>query len=182
MGEVAQTPFSPERSSCGGRGNLRPDLGWRMFGERRWAEGRTERRRKAGGRMFKEWTQTNVDSEAPRRQVHSYRGKEREVGGGPGWGWVELDLLLPCRPSPPRAAPLELFQRALLYLIKASQAAGGAPRLVLFILAFASFKCRPGILEGEPCRVKGNLRCGAQAANLKVTLCQSFSRSVFFSF
>lgn len=67
--------------------------------------------------------------------MHSYRGKERELGGGPGWGWVELDLLLLWRPSPPRAAPLELFQRALLYLIKASQAAGSAPRLVLFILA-----------------------------------------------
>lgn len=54
MGEVVQTPFSPERSSCGGRGELRPALGWRMFGERRRAEGRTERRRKPGGRMFKE--------------------------------------------------------------------------------------------------------------------------------
>lgn len=88
MEEVVQTPFSPERSSCGGRGELRRDLGWRMFGEsRRAGERRGEqRRRKPGGKMFKKGTQTNVDSGGPRRQVHSYRGKEREVGGGPGWG------------------------------------------------------------------------------------------------
>lgn len=134
--------------------------------------------------MFKEGTQTNVDSEAPKRQVHCYRGKEREVvGGGPGWGWVEPDLLLPWRPSPPRAAPLELFQRALLYLIKASRAAGSAPRLVLFILGSLPSKCRPEILEGETCRVEGNLRCGTLAAELKDPRCvHFFPRSVFFSF
>lgn len=86
--------------------------------------------------------------------MHSYRGKEREVGGGPGWGRLEPDLLLPWRPSPPLAAPLELFQRALLYLIKASQAAGGGPGLVLFILALPPSKCRLGILGGEDCIVK----------------------------
>lgn len=67
--------------------------------------------------------------------MHSYRGKEGEVGGGPGWGCAELHLLLPWRPSPPLAAPLELFQRALLDLIKAGQAAGSTPTLVLFIPA-----------------------------------------------
>lgn len=82
------------------------------------------------------------------RQVHSYRGKERKDRGGPGWGLEEPDLLLPWRPSPPLAAPLEVFQRALLYLIKASQAAGSAPRLVLFILA--SLPSNAGWnLEGE---------------------------------
>lgn len=90
--------------------------------------------------------------------MHSYRGKERQVGGGPGWGCAELDLLLPWRPSPPLAAPLELFQRALLYLIKASRAAGGVPGLVLFILALLPSKCRPGILGGDGGRVNGNGR------------------------
>lgn len=45
MEEVVQTPFSPERSSCGGREELRRDLGWRMFGEsRRAGERRGEQR------------------------------------------------------------------------------------------------------------------------------------------
>lgn len=66
-----------------------------------------------------------------KRQVHSYREKEREDKGG--GGLAELVLLLLWPPSPLLAGPLEVFQRALLYLIKASQAPGNAPRPAIFL-------------------------------------------------
>lgn len=68
-----------------------------------------------------------------KRQVHSYREKEREDKGGGGGGLAELVLLLLWPPSPLLAGPLEVFQRALLYLIKASQAPGSAPRPAIFL-------------------------------------------------
>jgi len=66
-----------------------------------------------------------------KRQVHSYREKEREDKGS--GGMAELLLLLLWPPSPHLTGPLEVFQRALLYLIKASQAPGTAPRPAIFL-------------------------------------------------
>lgn len=65
-----------------------------------------------------------------KRQVHSYREKDREDKACGGVG--ELVLLLLWPPSPLLAGPLEVFQSALLYLIKASQAPGSAPRPAIF--------------------------------------------------
>lgn len=58
--------------------------------------------------------------------MHSYREKEKEDKEGRGVPTLVLLLLWP--PSPLLPGPLEVFQRALLYLIKASQAPGSAPR------------------------------------------------------
>lgn len=66
-----------------------------------------------------------------KRQVHSYREKELENKGSGGVAEPVLLLLWP--PSPLLAGPLEVFQRALLYLIKASQAPGRAPRPAIFL-------------------------------------------------
>lgn len=66
-----------------------------------------------------------------KRQVQSYREKEREDKGGGGLGKLVLLLLWP--PSSLLTGPLEVFQRALLYLIKASQAPGSAPRPAIFL-------------------------------------------------
>ncbi len=48
-------------------------------------------------------------------------------------GLAELVLLLLWPPSPLLAGPLEVFQRTLLYLIKASQAPGKASRPAIFL-------------------------------------------------
>lgn len=57
------------------------------------------------------------------------QGEREDKGSG---GMAELLLLLLWPPSPLLTGPLEVFQRALLYLIKASQAPGRAPRLAIF--------------------------------------------------
>lgn len=77
-----------------------------------------------------------------KRQVHSYREKEKEDKGGGGLGKLVLLLLWP--PSPLLTGPLEVFQRALLYLIKASQAPGSAPRPAIFL---HFLQTRGGILK-----------------------------------
>lgn len=64
-----------------------------------------------------------------KRQVHSYGEKRKRIQRG----LAELVLLLLQPPSPLLAGPLEVFQRVLLYLIKASQVPGNAPRPAIFL-------------------------------------------------
>lgn len=71
------------------------------------------------------------------------RRKGKDKGSGAA---AELVLLLPWPPSPLLTGPLEVFQRALLYLIKASQAPGSAPRPAIFLHFLES---RAGIFERE---------------------------------
>lgn len=63
--------------------------------------------------------------------MHSYGEKEREykVSGG----MAELLLLLLWPPFPFLPGHLEVFQRALLYLIKASRAQGSPPRPAILL-------------------------------------------------
>lgn len=81
----------------------------------------------------KEWNQTNVDIDGKcwregDRCIAIGKKKDNTRGG-----WTELVLLLLRPPSPLLAGPLEVFQRSLLYLIKASQAPGKAPRPAIFL-------------------------------------------------
>lgn len=91
---------------------------------------------KPRGKKFKEWNQTNVDSESLCQWEGdrcTATGRKKKTKGGLGWGSEELVLLLLWPPSLLIAALLEVFQRALLYLIKASQAPGKAPRPAIFL-------------------------------------------------
>lgn len=91
-------------------------------------------RNQEGEERLREWNQTNVDSES----LHWWeRDRCRAIGKRKrrqrGWGLEKLALLLLWPPSPLLTGPLEIFQRALLYLIKASQAPGSAPRPAIFL-------------------------------------------------
>lgn len=85
--------------------------------------------------------------------MHSYREKEREDKGS---GWVaELLLLLLWPPSPLLTGPLEVFQRALLYLIKASQAPGSPPRPAIFL---HFLETQAGILKERVCMKEAGMQ------------------------
>ena len=61
------------------------------------------------------------------------RKREKDKRGWRGGGWQSRSFCCCGLPLSLLAGPLEAFQRALLYLIKASQAPGSAPRPAIFL-------------------------------------------------